>query len=321
MITHCSYGSLFNEDTQVRSFWRWFLPFLGFSTAVKMRFHFEISFSASCHQGAALVLVPNRSKRQETFPIFSFFISFLLHSFTPGVKVTFQPYATHKQFKPKSLIRSRSCRWQWVCAALEFLGSCTSGVQEKWACTCSAIPSAGLKSVLCCSFMFSVVTSGQIWSLGSREEAPSCTRDDGDAALEHSSPRSAIWRGRVRREGGGEDRGGLKGYLREWLSCKLSVQDTELWLAEPENGFFFQHRPNKTDLPLSFNVEAEIPPGGTRGTPGKPRSVSGVLSCPDPLSNPREPWGLPYSGLNKGWLAEGKMESFGKQLEGRQQGC
>lgn len=95
----------------------------------------------------------------------------------------------------------------------------------------------------------------------------------------------------MRREGGGgEDGGGLKGYLREWLSCKLNVQDTE-----PKNGFFFQHCPNKTGLPVSFSVEAwipmraEIPPGGTQGAPGKPLSVSGVLSCPDPVSNPREP--------------------------------
>lgn len=34
-------------------------------------------------------------------------------------------------------------------------------------------------------------------------------------------------------------------------------------------------------------MEEKVLPGGTQGAPGEPQSVSGVLSCPDPLSNPR----------------------------------
>lgn len=59
--------------------------------------------------------------------------------------------------------------------------------------------------------------------------------DGGDACPGTQLPLFCHLRGRAREEGGGgEDRDGLKGYLREWLSCKLNVQDTELWLAEPK---------------------------------------------------------------------------------------
>lgn len=46
-------------------------------------------------------------------------------------------------------------------------------------------------------------------------------------------------------------------------------------------------------MPVSSSVEVwiameeKVLPGGTQGAPGEPQSVSGVLSCPDPLSNPR----------------------------------
>lgn len=232
------------------------VPSLFFSTSVKVCLHFEISFSPCCHQGMALVSVRNS---WDTSPSLWFLHSlpqglqwFLSH--TPADRVPGSGSvllgsvwaAAGFRYRRSEAVRAGHLPADWKLQGLCRAEECVTvqlHLQRGRVRLCSSTGGGGIvEDVL------EVGPAGMStcnWHFSANWESEETRRGAqlgmvGMAALEHSSPHSAIWRGRVRGEGrGGEERGGLRGYLREWLACKVNVPDTELWLAESKNQFCF----------------------------------------------------------------------------------